>query len=74
MTARDLWNCQRQPDIRWGMVYPVYTNLAVIALIYCVVTPLILVVIVFAFTSLYAAQRYNLCKSNSGSFDTGGMV
>jgi len=29
-TAREKWNREREPEMRWGMFFPIYTNLAVI--------------------------------------------
>lgn len=50
-TARDVWERLKKPDIRWGIFFLVYTNLAVITIIYSVVAPLVLVVSIIAFVS-----------------------
>ncbi|KAL8998431.1 MAG: hypothetical protein Q9188_006104 [Gyalolechia gomerana] len=50
-TARDVWERLKKPQVQWGMFFPVYTNLAVITIIYSVVIPLVLVVSVVAFVS-----------------------
>ncbi|KAL8644572.1 MAG: hypothetical protein Q9210_007186 [Variospora velana] len=35
-TARDVWERLKKPQVQWGMFFPVYTNLAVITIIYSV--------------------------------------
>lgn len=49
-TARDKWERSREPQIRWGTFFPVYTNLAAIGLIYSVVSPLILIFNIVTFS------------------------
>ena len=73
-TARDTWVRSRRSQMEWGSFFPVYTNLATITLIYSVVTPLILVLSILAFTSFWIVQRYNLLRVTSSSIDTGGLV
>lgn len=74
-TARRKW--QRQvtlPSIYWGSVFPVYTNLTCIALVYTVIAPLISVVTTFSFVLLWVANRYNIIYVASTKVDTGGVL
>ncbi|KAI4192844.1 MAG: hypothetical protein LQ350_008550 [Teloschistes chrysophthalmus] len=73
-TPRDVWERLKKPQLRLGTFFPVYTNLAVITLIYAVVTPLILVLSVIAFVSFLAVQRYNVLHVATFNTDTGGLA
>ncbi|KAH7328270.1 hypothetical protein B0I35DRAFT_417041 [Stachybotrys elegans] len=74
-TARQKWT--RNTDlrqIRWGSFFPVYTNFACIALVYCVVAPLISVFAIITFSLLYVAQRYAMLYVIRFDHDTGGVL
>jgi calcium permeable stress-gated cation channel len=58
----------------WGTVFPIYTNLAVIAITYSLISPLILIFAALAFLVLYFAYLYNFLYVYNQSIDTGGMV
>lgn len=58
----------------WGTVFPIYTNLAVIAITYSIISPLILIFAAGAFMILYFAYLYNFLYVYNQSVDTGGMV
>ncbi|KAI4193631.1 MAG: hypothetical protein LQ350_008224 [Teloschistes chrysophthalmus] len=73
-TPRGVWEAIQKPQIRWGTFFPIYTNLAVITIIYSVVTPLILVVSILAFYSFWAVQRYNVLHVAAFNTDTGGLT
>ena len=73
-TARQKWNRQREPEMKWGTFFPVYTNLAVIGLIYSVISPLILLLNVITFSLFLIVQRYNILNVSRFDLDTGGLV
>ena len=72
-TPRESWEGQKQ-DVRWSTVYPVYTNLAVIGLVYSVVSPLILIVNVLAFALSLVVQHHKMRRISRSAVDTGGLV
>ena len=74
-TARAKWRRNTQlPDVTWGSYFPVYTNFACIALIYCVVAPLISIFAIITFSLLWYANRYNMLYVNRFRTDTGGVL
>lgn len=58
----------------WGTVFPIYTNLCVIALSYAIISPLILGFASIALYLLYLAYRYNLLFVFDATIDTKGLV
>jgi hypothetical protein len=74
-TPRRLFNRWTQlTGLSWGNVFPVFTNMGVIALTYSCIAPLILF---FAFIGLflvYQAYRYNLLFVYNIDIDTKGLV
>ncbi|MDI1492438.1 MAG: hypothetical protein OHK93_003652 [Ramalina farinacea] len=65
----------RQPQqVQWGTFYPVYTNLAVIGLIYSVISPLILVFNVIIFALFLIVQEHNIIYVFRIGTDTGGQI
>lgn len=74
-TPRRLFNRWTQlTSLSWGNVFPVFTNMGVIALTYSCIAPLILA---FAFIGLflvYQAYRYNLMFVYYIDIDTKGLV
>ncbi|CRG92396.1 putative protein RSN1 [Talaromyces islandicus] len=74
-TPRRLFNRWTQlTGLSWGNVFPVFTNMGVIALTYSCIAPLILF---FAFVGLflvYQAYRYNLLFVYNIDVDTKGLV
>ena len=74
-TAREKWkrNTTLQ-SVTWGSFFPVYTNFACIALIYSVVSPMIIVFAIITFTLLWVANRYNMLYVSRFKLDTGGLL
>lgn len=74
-TARQKWTRQTKlPDIQWGTFFPVYTNLAVIGIIYSVISPLILIFNIITFSLFWLVYRYNTLYVTKFRFDTGGLL
>jgi hypothetical protein len=74
-TAREKWTRNTNlPNVAWGTYFPVYTNFACIALIYCIVSPLIIVFAIITFTLLWIANRYNMLYVSRFQLDTGGLL
>ncbi|KFA50706.1 hypothetical protein S40293_07836 [Stachybotrys chartarum IBT 40293] len=74
-TARQKWT--RNTDlkqIKWGSFFPVYTNFACIALVYCVIAPLISIFAIITFSLLWLAQRYAMLYVIRFDSDTGGVL
>ena len=74
-TARNKW--QRNTNlnnVRWGSFFPVYTNFACIALIYCIIAPLITIFAVITFGLLWVAQKYAMVYIYRFETDTGGVL
>ena len=61
-------------QINWGTFFPVYTNLAVIGLIYSVIAPLILIFNIITFTLFWFVYRYNSLYVTRFTGDTGGLL
>jgi hypothetical protein len=74
-TPRDKWARRTQPRaVRWGSILPVYTNLACIALTYCIISPLICLFAIFMFGLLWLVQRYMMLFVYEAEYDTGGIL
>ncbi|KAF7905780.1 hypothetical protein EAF00_000059 [Botryotinia globosa] len=74
-TARQKWTRNTTlPSVTWGSFFPVYTNFACIGLIYCVVTPVIIIFVIITFTLLWIANRYNMLYVSRFRIDTGGLL
>jgi len=74
-TARNKWTRNtRLPTIKWGFIFPVYTNFACIALIYSIVAPLISIFAITTFGLLWVANRYNVLYVAQFRTDTGGVL
>lgn len=58
----------------WGTVFPVYTNLVVIAITYSVIAPLVLGFATIGMYLIYLAYRYNLLFVFNCDIDTKGLV
>ncbi|KAL8687083.1 MAG: hypothetical protein Q9224_005257, partial [Gallowayella concinna] len=58
----------------WGTVFPVYTNLTVIAITYSVIAPLVLGFASIGLYLIYLAYRYNLLFVVNSRIDTKGLV
>ncbi|KAI9830632.1 MAG: hypothetical protein M1819_005442 [Sarea resinae] len=58
----------------WGTVFPVYTNLCVIAITYSCIAPLVLGFATVGLWLLYLAYRYNIFYVYDTNIDTKGLV
>jgi hypothetical protein len=59
--------------IHWGSVYPVFTNMGVIAITYSIIAPIILGVAALGLFFVYLSYRYNLLYVYSSERDTRGL-
>ncbi|PBP28458.1 hypothetical protein BUE80_DR000563 [Diplocarpon rosae] len=74
-TARQKWKRNTTlPNVTWGTFFPVYTNFACIALIYCIVSPIIIIFAIITFSLLWIAHRYNMLYVSRFQLDTGGLL
>ncbi|KAF5706301.1 acid phosphatase [Fusarium mundagurra] len=74
-TARNKWSRNTNlRQIKWGSFFPIYTNFACIAIIYCVIAPLISIFAIITFGLLWFAQRYAMLYVNRFEHDTGGVL
>lgn len=60
--------------LSWGTVFPTFTNMAVIAITYSCIAPLILGFASFGLFLVYHAYRYNLLFVYDCNIDTKGLV
>ncbi|KAL8856699.1 MAG: hypothetical protein Q9178_006656 [Gyalolechia marmorata] len=58
----------------WGTIFPVYTNLTVIAITYSIIAPLVLGFATIGLYLIYLAYRYNLLFVTDSRVDTKGLV
>lgn len=61
-------------NVGWGTVFPVYTNIVVIALTYSIIAPLVCVFATIGLSLLYVAYRYNFLFVYNAHIDTKGLV
>lgn len=74
-TARNKWARNTKLNaVKWGAFFPIYTNFACIALVYCVIAPLISVFAIITFGLLWIAQRYAMIYVTRFENDTGGVL
>ncbi|EGE83114.2 DUF221 domain-containing protein [Blastomyces dermatitidis ATCC 18188] len=60
--------------LRWATVFPVFTNMVVIAITYSCIAPLILGFSSFGLYLVYQAYRYNLLFVYDSDVDTKGLI
>lgn len=60
--------------IGWGTVFPLFTNITVIAITYSIISPLVMIFATVGFSLLYFAYSYNLLFVYNVSIDTQGLV
>lgn len=60
--------------ISWGSVLPVYTNIAVISLVYASIAPLVLGFAFIGLSLFYLAWRYNVLFVTDTGVDTRGLI
>lgn len=74
-TARQKWERQTNlQNVTWGTFFPPFTNFAVIGIIYSIVSPLILVFMIFIFGLFWIVYRYNVLFVYRFKHDTGGLL
>ncbi|KAG0634556.1 hypothetical protein HOY80DRAFT_1059758 [Tuber brumale] len=74
-TPRKQWNrWSSLSGLGWGTVFPVYTNITVIAITYSIIAPLVLGFAVVGLGLLYFAYRYNFLFVYNVDIDTKGLV
>lgn len=74
-TARDKFTrATTLQAVNWGTYFPTYTNFACIALIYSIVSPLILAFAVVTFSLYWICQRYCMLYIFKLHTDTGGLL
>ncbi|KAM5348152.1 hypothetical protein ACJ41O_007976 [Fusarium nematophilum] len=74
-TARNKWSRNTKlRQVKWGAFFPIYTNFACIALVYCVIAPLISIFAIITFGLLWFAQRYAMLYVTRFEHDTGGVL
>ncbi|KAF0327437.1 duf221 domain-containing protein [Colletotrichum asianum] len=67
-----IWH--RDRPIHWGAVFPVFTNMGVIAISYSCIAPVVLGFATAGFSCIYLVYKYNLMYVSSASIDTRGLV
>lgn len=74
-TARSKWARNTKLNaVKWGAFFPIYTNFACIALVYCIIAPLISIFAIITFGLLWIAQRYAMLYVTRFENDTGGVL
>lgn len=74
-TPRKMYNrWMRLTSLGWGTLFPVYTNLLVIAICYAAIAPLVMGFAAIGLSLFYFAYRYNLLFVSNVQVDTKGLV
>ncbi|KAF2165189.1 hypothetical protein M409DRAFT_24573 [Zasmidium cellare ATCC 36951] len=74
-TARAKWRRQTTlSNVQWGSFFPPFTNFAAIGVIYSVISPLMLVFMLFVFSLFWIVYRYNVLFVYQFRVDTGGRL
>ncbi|KAM0208719.1 hypothetical protein ACHAQD_010309 [Fusarium lateritium] len=60
--------------LTWGSLLPVYTNIAVISIVYSVIAPIILFWSTLAMAFFYLSYRYNILFVTETTIDTKGLI
>lgn len=58
----------------WGTIFPIYTNLFVIAICYAAIAPLVMGFATIGLSFFYFAYRYNMLFVSNANIDTKGRV
>lgn len=61
-------------SLSWGSLMPVYTNIAVISIVYSVIAPLVLFWSTIGMALFYLAYRYNILFVTDTKIDTRGLI
>ncbi|KAI5805205.1 hypothetical protein EDC01DRAFT_627090 [Geopyxis carbonaria] len=74
-TPRKMWRrWSGLTGLGWGTVFPVYTNMCVIAITYSIIAPLVMGFAVVGLGLLYFAYRYNFLFVYNVNINTNGLV
>ncbi|TEY42312.1 hypothetical protein BOTCAL_0395g00060 [Botryotinia calthae] len=60
--------------VHWGAVYPVFTNMGVIAITYSLISPLTIVFALLGLSLIYIVSKYNLLYTYSSEISTRGLL
>ncbi|KAM0134973.1 hypothetical protein ACHAO1_005406 [Botrytis cinerea] len=60
--------------VHWGAVYPVFTNMGVIAITYSLISPLTIVFALLGLSLIYIVSKYNLLYTYSSEMSTRGLL
>ncbi|KAJ0128449.1 hypothetical protein HZ326_28459 [Fusarium oxysporum f. sp. albedinis] len=60
--------------LSWGSLMPIYTNMAVISIVYCVIAPFLLLWLTIGMGLFYLAYRYNVLYVAEAEIDTRGLI
>lgn len=76
LTPRDKWKRQTTNlnEVNWGSFFPLFTNFAVIGIIYSIIAPLILIFMLVIFSLFWIVYRYNILYVYQFRCDTGGLL
>ncbi|KZL83144.1 duf221 domain-containing protein [Colletotrichum incanum] len=67
-----IWH--RERPMHWGAVFPVFTNMGVIAISYSCIAPVVLGFATVGLYCIYLVYKYNLLYVSDSSIDTRGLV
>ncbi|KAL8894034.1 MAG: hypothetical protein Q9192_004690 [Flavoplaca navasiana] len=74
-TPRKMYNrWSTLSDLGWGTLFPVFTNLTVIAITYSIIAPLVMGFAAIGLYLIYVAYRYNFLFVYGSDIDTKGLV
>lgn len=74
-TPRTLYNKWTQLSaISWGSVMPIYTNIAVISIVFSIIAPVMLFWSTIGMGCFYLAYRYNILFVTDTQIDTRGLI
>ncbi|KAM3081742.1 hypothetical protein ACMFMG_005188 [Clarireedia jacksonii] len=68
----DKWH--RLRVVHWGAIYPVFTNMGVIAITYSLIAPLTVVFALIGLYLIYLVSKYNLLYTYSSEISTRGLL
>ncbi|ESZ90243.1 hypothetical protein SBOR_9369 [Sclerotinia borealis F-4128] len=60
--------------VHWGAIYPVFTNMGVIAITYSLISPLTIVFALMGLYLIYLVSKYNLLYTYSSEISTRGLL
>ncbi|EXL89841.1 hypothetical protein FOIG_16875 [Fusarium odoratissimum NRRL 54006] len=60
--------------LSWGSLMPIYTNMAVLSIVYSVIAPFLLLRSTIGIGLFYVAYRYNVLYVTEADVDTRGLI